>query len=365
MISSIKQKRGYHRMAKINSIIKHLGYEYGSLPILRDNKVRQITTQNEKDGEHWDFVQLDPSSTFTFPEITGPAVISNMWFTIAPYFRTGKLGALKTLWRTIRYRKLDSLSEVFIKIYFNDETSPSVKAPFGSFFGINFGKYEHHYSKYLGMTGGGYVCSFPMPFKGKCRIEIENTNANYPITHFYGAITYTILPAWDENMGYFHARYRKELTKEGVPFTIIEATGKGHYIGCNISAVNAKRFKQLMNYFYLEGDGNIYVDGEGTPSLSYTGTEDYFMGGWYYAKGRFHTPTHGLSYRGQRYKTIGKAKSAQYRFHFPDAINFEKSIKVTMNHGEKNQVPTFSESVAYWYQTEPHDDYFDKNEIPP
>ena len=73
--STIKLKRGSHRMAKINSIIKQLGYEYGSLPILRNNKVKQITTQNEKDGEHWDFVRLDPSSTFTFPEITGPAVV--------------------------------------------------------------------------------------------------------------------------------------------------------------------------------------------------------------------------------------------------------------------------------------------------
>jgi len=350
------------KLVKIHSLIKRLGYEYGSLPILRDNKVRQITTQNEKEGSHKDFVQLEPSSTFIFPEIAGPAVISNMWFTIAPFFRQGRLKALKTLWRAIRYKRLDSLKEVFIKIYYDEEISPSVKAPFGDFFGMNFGKYEHHYSKYIGMTGGGYVCTFPMPFKRNCRIEIENTNTKYPITHFYGAITYTSLPTWDEDMGYFHARYRKERTKKGVPYTIIQATGKGHYIGCNMSAVNAKRFKQLVNLFYLEGDGNVYVDGEETPSLSYTGTEDYFMGGWYYAKGKFYTPTHGLSHRGNRYKVIREAKSCQYRFHFPDAINFEQSIKVTMNHGEKNQVPTVSQSVAYWYQTEPHDTFFDNTE---
>ena len=349
-------------MVTTHSIVKRLGYEYGYLPVLRHSKVHQITTQHENKGTHQDFVQLDPNSSFQFPEIKGPAVISNMWFTIAPFYRKGKLGVLKTLWRALRYKKLDSLSQVFIKIYFDDESSPSVKAPFGDFFGLNFGTYQHHYSKYIGMTCGGYVCTFPMPFKQKCRIEIENTNTKYPVTHFYGAITYTTLPQWDNNLGYFHARYRKERTKEGLPYTVIQATGKGHYIGCNLSIVNASRFKQLINRFYLEGDGNVYVDGEETPSLSYTGTEDYFMGGWYYIKGKFWTPTHGMTSKGFTYKIIRKAKTCQYRFHFPDAINFQKSIKFTINHGEKNQVPTINQSVAYWYQTEPHDDFFDLHE---
>ncbi|NVM27942.1 MAG: DUF2961 domain-containing protein [Candidatus Helarchaeota archaeon] len=349
-------------MAKVHSIIKRLGYEYGALPILRKNNVDQITTQNEKEGEHRDFVQLDPSSTFTFPEIEGPGVISNMWFTIGPYLRKGKIKFLKTLWRAIRYKKLDSLSEVFIKIYFDNETSPSVKAPFGDFFGLNFGKYQHHYSKYIGMTGGGYVCTFPMPFRQKCRIEIENTNPKYSVHNFYGAITYTKLSTFDDNMGYFHARYRKEKTQDGIPYTVIQATGRGHYIGCNLSIINTSRFKQLINRFYLEGDGNIYVDGEETPSLSYTGTEDYFMAGWYYISGKFWAPTHGMTSRGFIFKIIRKAKTCQYRFHFPDAINFQESVKVTINHGEKNQVPTIHQSVAYWYQKEPHSAYFDENE---
>jgi hypothetical protein len=346
-------------MVKAHSILRHLGYEYGSLPILQKTIVKQITTQNNLKGEHRDFVQLKPNASYIFPEIQGPAVICNMWFTIAPFLRKGKLGKLKSLWRALRYNKVDSLGEVFIKIYFDDEPSPSIKAPFGDFFGCNFGEYRHSHSKYIGMTGGGYVCTFAMPFQHKCRIEVENTNAENIITHFYGAITYTVLPAWDENLGYFHARYRKEETKEGVPYTILEATGRGHYIGCTMSAINTKRFKQFLNLFYLEGDCNIYVDGEAQPSLSYTGSEDYYMSGWYYVKGPFYAPTHGLTLRSNRNAIIQKAKSCQYRFHFPDAINFHKSIKVNINHGEWNQVPTIHQSVAYWYQHPPHDQFFD------
>lgn len=198
-----------------HSIIERLGYEYGSLPILRNNITRQVTTQNEKNGQHQDFVQLDPASSFKF-EIDGPAVISNMWFTIAPFLEKGWKKALALL-KMVRYKKLEPLSEVFFKIYFDDESSPSVKAPFGDFFGCNFGEYRPHYSKYLGMTSGGYVCTFSMPFQKNCRIEIENTNSELPIDHFYGAVTYSILPEWDDNLGYFHARYRKENTKAGIP----------------------------------------------------------------------------------------------------------------------------------------------------
>ena len=345
-----------------HSIIERLGYEYGSIAILRNNVVRQVTTQNEKNGIHQDFVQLDPASTYKF-EIEGPAVISNMWFTIAPFLEKGWRKAL-TLLKMLRYKKVESLSKVLFKIYFDDETSPSVKAPFGDFFGCNFGEYRHYYSKYLGMTCGGYVCTFPMPFQNKCRIEIENTNIELPITLFYGAVTYTLTPnlANNDKIGYFHARYREECTKPGIPYTILQASGQGHYIGTHLNIMNTKRFKQLISLYYLEGDCNIYVDGEETPSVPYTATEDYCMGGWYYNKGPFCAPTHGLTLRGQRNAIFRKIKSCQYRFHFPDAVNFQKSIKVTINHGEWNQAPTIHRSVAYWYQKEPHSDFFDKNE---
>lgn len=344
---------------KNNSIIERLGYEYGSLPILRNNITRQVTTQNIKDGKHQDFVQLDPGATFKF-EIEGPAVISNIWFTIAPHLEKG-WRQIWTLLKMLRYNKFGALSEVLIKIYFDDEKSPSVQAPFGDFFGCNFGEYKHYYSKYLGMTSGGFVCTFPLPFQKKCRIEIENTNQELPITHFYGAITYTSIPNLEiDKLGYFHARYRKELTQAGKPYTILQATGQGHYIGCNLSIINAKRFSQLISLFYLEGDCNIYVDGEKTPSVPYTATEDYFMGGWYYNKGPFCAPTHGLTLQSFRNSVFRKAKTCQYRFHFPDAVNFQTAIKVTIDHGEWNQVPTIHHSVAYWYQREPHDDFFDK-----
>ncbi|NVM53641.1 MAG: DUF2961 domain-containing protein [Candidatus Helarchaeota archaeon] len=362
-----------------NYYIKELGPIYGYLPYFRSNKVKQVTTQNNaeykifglnrnKKKGHRDSIVIAPHSSYVFPELKGPACISTIWNTISPSIGHAYNMGLWTLDLLVFYDKLASLGEVWIKIYFDGEKTPSVSAPYGMFFGgNNYNQYTHYQSKFLGMTSGGYYCLFPMPFSESCRVEIENTGKRY-IPAFFGAITYNTLEKVDETIGYFHAKYRQEVhPKEGEPYVIFQGTGKGQYVGCNVNIRGHKRvrFPILQPTFgFLEGDCNIYVDGEETPSLSYTGTEDYFMGGWYFTKGKFCTPTHGVTLKSNKWidwMPIGRGKIAMYRFHYPDAISFDKSCRVALNHGELNQIDAYYQSVAYWYQREPHDEFFDKN----
>ncbi len=359
--------------------IKELGPIYGYLPYFRSNKVKQVTTQNNDDAkvfmldmnkkrEHRDFVVIPPKCTYIFPEIEGPACISTIWSTIGPSIGHWYSLGLWILDLLAFYDKFSSLNDAWVKIYFDGEKNPSVNAPYGMFFGGNvFNEYIHYHSKFLGMTSGGYVCLFPMPFAESCRIEIVNTGKKY-ILPFYGAITYNTLEKVSENVGFFHAKYRQEKhPKEGDPYIIFRGTGKGQYIGCNMNIRGHKRLRKPIiepGFFFLEGDCNIYVDGEERPSLSYTGTEDYFMGGWYFTKGKFCTPTHGVTLKSSKWKDFfpfGRCKIAMYRFHYPDAVSFDKSCEVALNHGELNQVDAHYHSVAYWYQREPHDNFFDKN----
>lgn len=249
-----------------------------------------------------------------------------------------------------------------MKIYFDNEPTPSVYAPIGSFFGPGFGEYRHYHSQYLGMTSGGYVCTFPMPFAESCRIVIENTNPTKFLNNFYGAITYNLLETVEDDVGYFHARCRREEhPKEGEPYTILQATGPGHYLGCNLSMKAYKRGSPLKTFFFLEGDCNMYIDGDEKPTISYTATEDYFQSGWYFIKGTFCTPTHGCIIRsGFLSSFFSKVRVSAYRFHLPDPIYFQKSIRVAINHGEWNQVDADYRSTVFWYQREPHDAFFDK-----
>src|SRR5262249_17725976 len=94
-----------------------------------------------------------------------------------------------------------------------------------------------------------------------------------------------------------------------------------------------------------------FIDGEAfPPTLHGTGTEDYFNTAWCPDEA-YSAPYHGISIPG------GANWSGQvslYRFHVDDPIRFQKSIRVTLEHGHANRRSDDWSSTAYWYQTEPH-----------
>ena len=123
-----------------------------------------------------------------------------------------------------------------------------------------------------------------------------------------------------------------------------DAKGSGQYIGVTMSVL------QNQDGWWGEGNDMFYIDGEATPSIAGTGTEDYFLGAW-----DFGTP---FSYQLYGAPVVGKeeagARSSVYRFHFDSPIPFSKSFRATIEHGHANHRSDNFYSVAYWYQTEPH-----------
>jgi hypothetical protein len=97
----------------------------------------------------------------------------------------------------------------------------------------------------------------------------------------------------------------------------------------------------------------IFVDGEAWPGIHGTGTEDYFNTAFCPTQ-EYSAPYHGLIlYQGsQDWKWRGK--NTLYRYHIEDPIYFEKSIRVTIEHGHANKLTNDYSSTAYWYQAEPH-----------
>jgi transposase len=110
------------------------------------------------------------------------------------------------------------------------------------------------------------------------------------------------------------------------------------------------RETQQWNW-YGEGDDMIFIDGEGwPPSLHGTGTEDYFNTAWS-PKQEYSAPYHGITLGGG---DNWSGHVSLYRFHVEDPVTFEKSIRVTLEHGHANKRSDDFSSVAYWYQVEPH-----------
>ncbi|MHA1785499.1 MAG: glycoside hydrolase family 172 protein [Candidatus Helarchaeota archaeon] len=316
-------------------------------------KVKQISTHSHEwyNGHHHkDFVSIKGKSSFKFPKIEdGPGIINCIWFTFTPL----------NFIEFIKFSKISGLQSIMLKIYFDDEEEPRVNTPIGDYFGAGWGKYKKDSARslYVGMTSGGYYSHFPMPFKKSAQIVIENTSKR-TCNAFYGQISYQTIPDFTDEMLYFNARYRQEDMKanEDKPYTILEdSNGPGHYLGVMLSQQQKKlhwlpielpsikkiKFYLPTNLAFLEGNVKVYIDGEEENSYESTGNEDYFMGAWYYNKGEFSHLYHGLVYK------KGK-RITSYRFH-PETIPYQKSIKVTVNVGEFNEVAAFYKSVTYWY----------------
>ena len=296
-------------------------------------------------GQGW---KLSPSvvvkahTTFTLGEVKGPGCIQQIWMT-----PTGN-------WR-----------HSIIRFYWDDEAEPSIECPVGDFFACGWGKYCQINSLAVCVNpGSAFNCSWPMPFRKKARITMENLDDKNMTVYYQINYALTDVP---KDAGYFHAQFRREnpLKTKGI-YTILDGVeGHGQYVGTYLAwEVHSPRW-------WGEGEIKFYLDGDKEfPTICGTGTEDYFCGSYDFETtgpdGQkrytpFSTPYTGLAQvipadkiyePGQRF--------GLYRWHIADPVHFGKDLKVTIqalgwqDGGRYLQLEDNIASVAFWYQKEPH-----------
>src|SRR2546423_4130312 len=281
-------------------------------------------------GGNGDARGVAPGETLTLLDYKGAGIIRRFWVTIAPRSEM-------TIHR-----------QAILRTYWDDEPTPSVEVPIGDFFGVGFGQQVDYISLPLNETSGGYNCYWPMPFHKHARWTITNLSKKR-IDAFYYNIDFTAVNSLPKDLRHFHAQWRRENpTKKDQDYTILEATGQGHFVGAALFMQN----RRGKGFGFLEGDEMIYVNGEEKPSIIGTGTEDYFSSGWYFDRGLYSAPYHGVSILDTK---MGRVSA--YRWHIEDAMPFSKSIRVTIEHGTNNDHEADYSSVAYFYQSEPHTSY--------
>jgi len=277
-------------------------------------------------------------------------------------------GCVRHLWITIECPERFCLRSIVLRMWWDQATTPCVEVPVGDFFGMGFGMTKCFASLPLQMSpqdGKAFNCYFAMPFANGAIIEIDNETASWANVYFY--VDYEELDRLEDVLGRFHAQWRRENPTQGwgdgmdlireiwkAPnlegrgnYVILEAQGRGHYVGCNL---NIDQFEPQKNPWYGEGDDMIFIDGDQMPTLHGTGTEDYFGMAWCPTQ-EFHGPYHGLThYPGEKWFR----RNSMYRFHIEDPVHFQNSIRVTIEHGHANCLANDYSSTAYWYQTEPH-----------
>lgn len=239
----------------------------------------------------------------------------------------------------------NELNDTWIKIYWDGEEEPSVNAPLGSFFGVGHFGPATVKALPVGMDEQGKMYMyFAMPFASSARIELES-KANNNMVDFDYEIQYKTFTDSFDNVGYFKTNWNETISSYGNELEILRVDGRGKLVGVVQSAKNNEVLNTWNGYF-LEGDERIYIDGEKTPSIHGTGTEDFYNGAWYYVDGPF---TNALSGAVNLSRSIIPAQAAQYRLLINDAISFNNRIDAYIEHGGGNDSITKEWLLAYYY----------------
>ncbi len=299
-------------------------------------------------GQGWKVspsITLKPGEVFTLADIEGPGAIQQIWMT-----PTGK-------WRFW-----------ILRMYWDGEKEPSVEVPLGDFFACGWGQYAQVSSLAVCVNpGSAFNCYWLMPFRRHCRITIENLHSDNQTLYYQINYTLTDIP---DDEAYFHAQFRRvnPLPYKEV-YTIVDGIrGKGQYVGTYMA------WQANNNGWWGEGEIKFYMDGDRDfPTICGTGTEDYFCGSYCFvvkdAAGKdqyreFTTPYAGMP---QVIRPDGmwntQMRFGLYRWHIVDPVRFDSDLRVTMqalgwrDGGRYLPLREDIASVAYWYQTEPHNPF--------
>ncbi len=287
-------------------------------------------------------IRVQPGETITLADIEGEGRIQSIW--AGGHLNHGFI----------------------LRIFWDGQTHPSVECPLSAFFGWAYDEdFADAKGDYVTLNSAmmmvapaqGGNCYWPMPFRKKCLITLEN-RASMPLDIYY--MIMGEMGKQPDNIGYFHASYRQaHPVEKGKSYTVIDGIkGKGKFVGVTMSVgLNGH------NTCWVEGETKMYIDGDKYPSVNYTGTEDYFCGSFAYGndnvlhkyqtyQGHYAGLAAVMGNNDRLYK--GQERFLLYRWHVKDAVSFNEDFVMKMdNLGWTGPRYDDYTTVAYWYQTLP------------
>ncbi|MDD3411069.1 MAG: DUF2961 domain-containing protein, partial [Eubacteriales bacterium] len=300
---------------------------------------------------------IAPGETVVLADIAGCGAIQHIWCTVTDATPAG------------RY----VLRDVVLRMYWDQEETPSVECPLGDFFLNGFARGCEVNSMPIAVNPKRGMNSFlPMPFRRGAKITLENQHAGEVPAFFY-QVDYVLTDDIPADAAYFHAQWRRErLTQLAKDYVLLDGVkGRGHYVGTYLGLTTLER------HWWGEGEMKFYVDGDGEyPSQCSTGTEDYFGGAWSFGgytdeKGNMLEKTYCTPFMGYPFYSRDDVFHSDYwnrdcppmrgfyRWHVMDPVLFQRDLRVELQQIGVRELGLFERqddvcSVSYWYQSEPH-----------
>ncbi|MBN1350790.1 DUF2961 domain-containing protein, partial [candidate division KSB1 bacterium] len=218
------------------------GFDLATLPYLTPAQTRSISAENptgEKGkggmaipdlsnpdvphsaaaadlGQGWKvrpFLKPKAGETVTLMDVDGPGVIQHIWMATGANWQGNGRGCV-------------------LRFYWDSEPTPSVEVPMTDFFAVGHDLFARVNSLAVIVNPQSALnCYWQMPFRKYAKITFTNELAQ-DLNLLAFQITYaeTEVP---ENAGYFHAQWRRAVTRREHPDYVIldNVTGQGRYVG--------------------------------------------------------------------------------------------------------------------------------------
>jgi hypothetical protein len=226
-----------------------------------------------------------------------------------------------------------------LRIFLDDESAPSVQVPLADFFGAIAGRTVDYQSALLQINHACYMCYLPMPFSKRAQFILANDgDRDYSQSVAYG-IDYEEDAAYLREASRLHCVWRRSNPVKDGLHTILEARGRGHYLG------NVLQVRTRFPGWFGEGDTLFNLDGT---ALTHTpGTEDEYGSCW-----------EGPGWNVFSYLYCGHILNQDgvprmYRWYVANPARFQRSLKVEIQNQHDNGRPTTDDaddytSVAFW-----------------
>ncbi len=254
----------------------------------------------------------------------------------------------------------DREQSVWLQIFWDDESEPSINAPLRALFGTAE-RLLPYAALPLGIVTDGddlvFYNNFPMPFQSARFVLLNRSDAPLPLT--FDAVLRETVPGTERARlrAFYGSRRVTRREDAGDNYVVIDVKGRGKYLGLILNAWDLDRealnmsLPQTWRFPYLESNVDVWIDGR--LALPGTGIEDDFNASYYYVFTGY--PGYNSKYclAGVTlldYDTLSEP-SSQYRFYLNDAPEFRDHLRVEVQHGNKgNNLSVTYSSTAFWYE---------------
>jgi hypothetical protein len=219
-----------------------------------------------------------------------------------------------------------------IRIYVDDESQPSIDMEMMMGHGIGFQDEGAPWGiERMGKTGqpSGIYNTYRIPFSKNVRVTAQRAKEETGNPVFWWIVRgVENLPLeiggvkLPDSARLKLYKVENRTFKPLEEFDLYQGTKPGALFQVAIAAKSA-------NFDFLEGCIRAYFGGSKTPVLLSSGLEDYFLGTYYFNRGKYYTPVAGLTH------FVPRLEMSAYRIHEADPIFFPDGLRLTLRVGDE------------------------------